>query len=89
MKTGIGLIYENEAKPDIFVAEMSSAVFRRCFFASPQVKKEMLLPKVAPYAAGSVQEVTWFSLDKQNISQIAKEKGVISLRNKLEDLYNP
>ena len=46
----------------------------------------MVLPKVAPYAAGSVQEVTWFSLDKQNISQIAKEKGVISLRNKLEDL---
>lgn len=86
MKTGIGLIYQNEVKPDIFVVEMSWAFFRRFFFASPQVKKEMVLPKVAPYAAGSVQEITWFSLDKQNISQIAKEKGVISLRNKLEDL---
>jgi hypothetical protein len=65
---------------------MSSAVFRRCFFASPQVKKEMVLPKVTPYAVGSVKEVTWVSLDKQTISQIAEEKGVISLRNKLEDL---
>ena len=46
----------------------------------------MVLPKVAPYAVGSVKEVTWVSLDKQTISQIAEEKGVISLRNKLEDL---
>ena len=86
MKTGIGLIYENEEKPDIFVIEMSWVVFRRFFFASPQVKKEMTLPKVAPFATGSVREVTWISLDKQTILQIANEKGVISLRNKLEDL---
>ena len=86
MKTGIGPICENEVKPDIFVVEMSWAFFIRFFHTSPQVKIEMVLPKVAPFATGSVREVTWVSLDKQTILQIAKEKGVISLRNKLEDL---
>ena len=86
MKTGIGLIYQNEVKPDIFVVEMSWAVFRRFFFASPQIKKEMIISKVAPFVKGTIQEVTWVSLDRQTILQIAKEKGVISLRNKLEDL---
>ena len=79
VRVAISLIYYKAVTPGLFIVDMSWDVWRKYLFASQRVRKEMIVPVVAPSVESSVKELVWIPLGNQNKLQVVDEGGVISL----------
>ena len=79
VKVAISLIYYKAVKSGLFIVDLSWDVWRKFLNASQQERQEMIVPKIAPSVEGSVKELVWIPLGKQNKLQVVDENAVISI----------
>ena len=79
VRVAICLIYYKAVKPGLFIVDLSWDVWRKFLNASQRERQEIIVPKVAPSVEGSVKELVWIPLGKQNKLQVVDENAVISI----------
>ena len=79
IRIAISLIYYKAVKPGLFIVDLSWDVWRKFLNASQRQRQEIIVPQVAPSVEGSVKELVWIPLGKQNKLQVVDENAVISI----------